>query len=706
MAEHCQRSILSCARCRRRKIKCDRQLPLCSQCVAAKSECTGTSTRARAPSQPADVPRSIVQHLESEIARLETELLKDGQLEVVHASDILLEMEGGGEPESVPALASSVPSATSLPLRDSILRSGSLQSVIEATLPYGSGAADLLSKVRMGLTPSSAKVRERRGGGSGSGSLPGSGPLPTKGRSPSSTPTTHSLPAPILCSIPWDIVQRLLRKYLNTIQPDSPFLVAATVVHQFQAVGEALQSLKTQTPPLSADFPPRVLPSHDFLVVYLVLAVSVTLGTANDGHEARCMALSASLFEEGIPHLSGLAAFPSDLAWLQTILLVLLYATVFPRAANVWVLSGVAMRSCLELGLHRVERTDHHPDHDYHPDHDLPRRVFWAAYCMDRSICSVLQRPLSTPDAAINARLPAGRPDHHPFLSSVAYHRLLSEILHVHFHREPVPAALSWDGWLASMERRLQEWYDGQDPTEHLHSDPPTLNHPGHPPRHTLPPSLMLARGLMVLHRPSPRVPQPQPCSLLRAFEAATSAERIHRDHLLRGVFRRPWLSAHYSLEAATVVLFCLRHGYAAIAARFSAADIFDMAKLLTSNLLAIASHGWPEVGVYAGAYERLLGPLLERVFGGLGAGGSGLDLDPARFGPAQDAELTRLLYPGPAHLESLRFGLRQPQQELSPFDFNLFMIDDDMWDPGLLHSDIHDGMDAWDMPQDMALEL
>ncbi|KAI1440175.1 fungal-specific transcription factor domain-containing protein [Annulohypoxylon stygium] len=697
MASRCQRSILSCSRCRKRKMKCDRQLPSCSQCVAAKANCTGISANATAK----DVPRSIVQHLESEIAWLETQLTQDGRLDmdIVHASDILLKMpsmpptparpnqpgearHGENDQETAPQFTSDTNDhggrLTSLTspdpwtggtrrrsqsrnrdrdLRTSILSGKPLQAIVSATLPYGSGATGLLSRVRMGLTPSAARVGER-------------------GRTPATSHANHKtnkgssnnilLDATILRSIPADIVHRLIRKYLDTVQQDHPFLVASTVVQQLHNVARILgwlveeqeQEQQGHQPSHTANM--QIMANHDFLVIYLVLAISVTLGSASDGHQERCMALSMSLFEEGIQHFYSLPSFPSDIAWLQTILLILLYATVFPRSANVWVLSGAAMRAYLELGLHREPSDELLVDGMDPETLQLRRRVFWAAYCMDRSICSALQRPLSTPDAAINTKLPAQLGDDDTFLGSIEYHRLLSEMLHVHFQREPLPNQLTWDDWLTNTENSLRAWH-----RQYGSSSRPSSHH------HEMI-EFNMARGLMILHRPSPRVPTPSARSLLIAFEAASTAARIHREHIRAGFFRRPWLSAHHALEAATVVLFCLRHGSEAITARFTASHVFEMTKLFTSNLLAIAAQGWPEVSVYASVYERLLGPLLERVFLGRP------DLSEA-FGPAQDAELVRLLYPGPAHLEKLRFGWRQQQiqEELSPFDFTLFMGDD-----------------------------
>lgn len=100
------------------------------------------------------------------------------------------------------------------------------------------------------------------------------------------------------------------------------------------------------------------------------------------------------------------------------------------------------------------------------------------------------------------------------------------------------------------------------------------------------------------------------------------------------------------------IVLFCLRHASDAISAQHTPNEIFEMTKVFTSNFLSIAAQGWTEVSNYAGTYERLLGPLLEAIFSGRPVATS--------FGQAQDAELARLLYPGPAHVDQLRFGSQE----------------------------------------------
>ena len=385
-------------------------------------------------------------------------------------------------------------------------------------------------------------------------------------------------------------------------------------------------------------------PSYDFLTIYLILAISSTLGAAKSGHEARCMQFSAQLFEEGIQHMSSHAQMPTYLTGVQSTLLCLQYATINPRSANVWILSGAAMRSCLELGLHR-EPSDNSMD----PlTLDLRRRIFWSAYCLDRSICSTLQRPLSIPERAIDSHFPSLLDDEHigpngidqsgkvtkiHLLRWIQFRQLQAAMIEVHYQNKPLDPGQTWDDWLNSMEGRLKKWYRDYSDSHELAD-------------------FTLDYGLVNLHRPSPRMPLPSSRSLSIAFEAAASSAKALRDHISNGFYRRPWHLAHSTLESAMIVLFCLRHASDAISAQHTPNEIFEMTKVFTSNFLSIAAQGWTEVSNYAGTYERLLGPLLEAIFSGRPVATS--------FGQAQDAELARLLYPGPAHVDQLRFGSRE----------------------------------------------
>ena len=506
-------------------------------------------------------------------------------------------------------------------VRNEIMQCGEMQALMFSLLPRGPGITDLIAKVRMSLTPSTAVA---------SGS-------PKEARRKSFTVISDEVSCNFLKNIPIHIVRNLVKKYVARVYPIYPVIYAPTLWKHLEAVIQKLNSLP--------DRHRSVPPSYDFLVIYMILSVSATLGSAKSGHEARHMFFSGSLFEEGIQHLSERANIPSDLAGIQVHLLILQYASINPRLANVWMVCGSIMRACLELGLHRE------PPNTMPMDLitlDLRRRVFWAAYCFDRSICSALQRPLSISDQTIDAQYPSVLDDRHIHKDSIdasgqetklhmlrwiQFRRLQSTMTEVHFQGKPLAPGQTWDAWLDQMEQRLQSWYTSYNDGHELTSF--SLNH-----------------GLTNLHRPSPRIPSPAPRSLLLAFTSACASAKNLRDHITTGFYRRSWLIAHHVLENAIVVLFTLRSptGFQTITSTYNAQQIFEMTKVFTTDFLALAAQGWNEVSQYAAIFERLLSPLLESVF-------SNRAPSESSFGAAQDAELTRLLYPGPAQLDKLRFG-------------------------------------------------
>jgi hypothetical protein len=630
--------------------KCDRKLP-CSQCIAAKVECTGFSNAASS-----DLPRSIVIYLEDEIARLEGDLGAAGHLDDIQASEVLLQIPtSSDDPREAEHQGETRSSPQSHNVEQAILQTQALRSMISATLPYGPGLIDL---IRMGLTPSSARA------------VASSDESRRSINSPNSERARRSSGANIVSSMPIEIIQTLTRNFVQKVLPQYPILPEETI---WQGL-ELLSSLPAAMGDLHEKFVGQGSVCKKLLVIHLVLAISVTLGSAKGGHEGRCMALSSSLFDEGLQYLYRHPRYGDDIAGLQANLLILLYATINPRCANVWVLSGAAMRTCLELGLHR-HQTDKSDAGD--SANQLHQNLFWVAYSMDRSICSAVQRPLSIPDAAIDTELPSLASGNSSganveFLDLTNYHRLLSEMTEIHFQGAELPSGVSWDDWLSTMEHKLRAWYAQ------------SLQHSSQ--SHTA--EFALARGLTILHRPSPRIPIPSQRGLLLAFEAASSAAQSHRDHIQSGFFRRPWLSAHHMLEGAVIVLFCLRHAGDSISKKFNASQIFERTKVFTANFLAIASQGWPEVSSYAGIYERLLGLLMEPVF-------STGKVSAHRFGPAEDAELTRLLYPGPAHLEKLRRGSKYAVHA-ADLDTTFFDFEDDFFDFGSTYTGqgLEDGFD------------
>ena len=76
-----------------------------------------------------------------------------------------------------------------------------------------------------------------------------------------------------------------------------------------------------------------------------------------------------------------------------------------PQTLNAWMVSGLAMRSAIELGLHRDVTSDKLFQTE------MRKRVFWAAYVLDRNISITLGRPLSIQEKHINLALPLNLSD-------------------------------------------------------------------------------------------------------------------------------------------------------------------------------------------------------------------------------------------------------------------------------------------------------
>jgi hypothetical protein len=561
---------------------------------------------------------------------------------------------------STPARQTTVDATLRNAAKESVIGSGELQAMISATIPMGPSLTDVVQRIRMGLTPSLIVSPSTTGI-----DLQSPDPTVALGRQHREE---EEVDASALDGIPRQIVYALVNKYVQRSLPVHPFLYEPTVWDQLNRVLRKLPQKEESEEEVEAAQPsptPTVKIDYDFLVIYLILATSVVLGSATAGHAARCLAFSESLFREGIRHLSKITPYPSDMAGIQVTLLILQYASVNPKMGNVWILSGLAMRDCLELGFHREVADGSDP-----LTVDLRRRIFWTAYYMDRSVCAALRRPFSIPDLAINAQLMSILPDRcitstglledgSPPAKGLAlrwiqYRQLQSYIVEVHFQGRPLDDGQTWEDWLAVLEQRLLQWY---------HSD---LVHDGWT-------EFVFFHGLVMLHRPSPRMPFPHAVSLSAAFEAGSASAQSCREQILSGYFPRPFLAGNHMFATALVILFCLRYNYDNIAAKYSAPQIFELTKLFTSNLLAISAQGWSEIAEYAGIYERFLAPLLDSILT--------RDNPVANvYTPEQDAELLRLLYTGPIHPKELRFtGLAEANNEadLSFFDAAIYSQDD-----------------------------
>ena len=89
---------------------------------------------------------------------------------------------------------------------------------------------------------------------------------------------------------------------------------------------------------------------------------------------------------------------------IEILLLLVIYSLHSPSGPGAWQLTGMAIRLCVELGLHRGVRMVN--DSNRLADQQR-KRLFWAAIILERRVALTLGRPFSLADADIDVELPA-----------------------------------------------------------------------------------------------------------------------------------------------------------------------------------------------------------------------------------------------------------------------------------------------------------
>ncbi|RAK95984.1 Zn(II)2Cys6 transcription factor [Aspergillus ibericus CBS 121593] len=94
-------------------------------------------------------------------------------------------------------------------------------------------------------------------------------------------------------------------------------------------------------------------------------------------------------------------------ASVEAIMLLVLYHLRTSSASRVWYLIGLAMRICIDLGLHR--ESQYRKMRPY--EGQMRRRLFWSVYLVERYAAWSLGRPFSIPEEDIDVHFPADLDD-------------------------------------------------------------------------------------------------------------------------------------------------------------------------------------------------------------------------------------------------------------------------------------------------------
>ncbi|GAA5850111.1 hypothetical protein JCM8547_001015 [Rhodosporidiobolus lusitaniae] len=231
-----------------------------------------------------------------------------------------------------------------------------------------------------------------------------SGAAATEGGKYSTRPTTseplrqlslphHVLPDNSLQNIPDELADMILSQTYRHIQPRYCF-IDWLYLHEIWAHRIAITQRATQSGASKA------LKTAAFFV-WMVFAIGSRfcqkLSIPN-------LASPEAYYDKAMEHLETIVGL-HDLKNVQALMLMVMFSFRSSEAPSIWYLVGIIVRLCCSLGLHRkVPPVQARRMSPYILQ--LRRRIFWAAYTLDRMMAMSLGRPASISDHDIDIELP------------------------------------------------------------------------------------------------------------------------------------------------------------------------------------------------------------------------------------------------------------------------------------------------------------
>ncbi|KAI1141762.1 fungal-specific transcription factor domain-containing protein [Hypoxylon sp. FL0543] len=577
LSNRLSRSTNACVRCRRRKQRCDLRYPKCSSCEAAQVPCLAYDSE-----KQAEIPRNYVSILEAEVRQLKSELesLRRQSVSTAITSATSNSTQAGQDDHSDSSpMDTSVRSVASDP--QEVVKSMGLVMLESNSQPRFMGTSSGVTFAKMVLACVKADVAIP---------MPSSAPK-------SSLRMTASQPSNVSSSLPPRHAARQISDvYFRYRTPHVPVLTRAKVDEVLERVYGAFESHHHSLSEVD---------ERDLFIAYIVFAVGLCSLPAAGGSRP---AQSEGCFNSALRCVDKLMSYsPSDLETLTAVLLLAQYIALNPSKGSLWQLTGIALRLCVDLGLHwETEAVLSMPRAVL----DERRRLFWATYRFDRILVINLGRPFSIVDQSIKCGFPdpysaenTGTTDSHNQRMAnhiISLYKLESEIKHVLYHQLQggtlaYPRA-NYPLWIRDVQPRLYAWKD--EIPDISKADPDSIYSQQ---------SWWDARWLnaiLLLHRPNPLVPHPTTESLQTCFDAACQLIKAIKTLQRDGRICVIWQWVHSLFLAGLTMIFCLWES-PDVREKARVLDIMTTAQDCASTLTALAER-FPDASGCRDAFETL----------------------------------------------------------------------------------------------------
>ncbi|KAH8433837.1 Zn(II)2Cys6 transcription factor [Aspergillus melleus] len=595
-----RRRPLACLRCRRRKVRCDGGVPACSNCAKAHVECFEGLAQA-------EVSRSRLSYLENRVRELEALNGEHARSSVsargspadnnrglsLGERDYLLQERRDHDFTQVN------PALSQLPLQPQSQSQGPPNSDTPAAgvSPAVSGSSRITRDQplahEVGLL-SLANAADPKYLGPSSG-------VSFARLIYESAPQSQGLPASYLREQGLDFghaTDRLTQDALaSDLQPIG--LPSLADCNQYMEAYFAATSLLpfisqdgfsgllnhvhrfSETAPWDHPLPVKLA----FAQVFLVLSLGARFLETKLGADF----CSRGLFASGMNYASQIKLH-DNIEGVQILLLLVLHSFFNPEGLNAWYLLHTIIASCLDLGLQRRD-TNVRPSEplEHRAMRHLRSALFWSAYSMDRTLTTILGRPLTLRDEAIDRDFPgmenqeeigvtathwnAAHHDqnHHftlldaemshylPCIYSLRFDRIIAEIKLMIYRVSRAPQRFPWpndlESWQMETEKScvalFQEIQDRQRGR--------AISSSGHLSGVVVQKlELKYHQSIMLLYRPSPQIPKPTPKAAQACFTSAMEIIRVQAELHRFANMECSWLSAHSIFVATITILYCL----------------------------------------------------------------------------------------------------------------------------------------------------
>ncbi|GIJ84884.1 hypothetical protein Asppvi_003735 [Aspergillus pseudoviridinutans] len=256
---------------------------------------------------------------------------------------------------------------------------------------------------------------------------------------------------------------------------------------------------------------------------------------------------------------------------LQCLLLLMVYALYNPSCnINIWNLNYQCLASVIDLGLQRDVRASQSL-HISVFDQEMRTRIFWVVYTFDRTVCTMMGRPIGIRDEACDIRFPLAISDsdlmnigpdqqykESPSHMSYSIHifrlaQLISETKYVmHSVNRGAPAyaypqVRDIGDWQKDMIKSLQGWQSSiPQQVSDVNGEMPLVC------------KIKYHDTMILLLRPSPGIPNPSDENLEQCFQEAIMLLQGFGDLYGTGHLLYSRLVVHSIFLGTLVMLYCI----------------------------------------------------------------------------------------------------------------------------------------------------